>query len=90
MKRNFFYGIAVLAIAVVAAMNVNLSSKGHGMSDVSMKNFEALAGIEFGTIGGSDYYCDMDCYNGGKCWKSGFGCSYSCYRSGEPSDWCFC
>jgi len=87
MKRNF-YGIAVLVIAVVAAMNVNLSSKGHGMSDVSMKNVEALAGIEFGTISGSDYYCDMDCRNGGKCWKGEW--FFDCTRTGEPSDWCFC
>ena len=43
MKKKLFYGIAVLAIAVVAAWNVNVSSKGSGFSDISFANVEALA-----------------------------------------------
>ena len=46
MKKKFLYGIAVLIISVVAAVNVNLSSKGNGLSDVSFANVEALAGAE--------------------------------------------
>ena len=43
MKKKLFYGIAVIAIAVVAAWNVNVTSKGSGLSDISLANVEALA-----------------------------------------------
>ncbi|GHT71950.1 hypothetical protein AGMMS50239_41270 [Bacteroidia bacterium] len=43
MKKKIFGGIAVLAIAAVAAWNVNLSSQSSDMSDVSLANVEALA-----------------------------------------------
>jgi hypothetical protein len=46
MKKKILGGIAVLAIAAVAVMNVNLSSKSNDLSDVSLANIEALASGE--------------------------------------------
>ena len=46
MNRKILYGLAVLAIAVVAAFNMNISSKGDGLSDLSLANVEALAQTE--------------------------------------------
>jgi hypothetical protein len=44
MKKYIISGIAVLAIAAVAAWNVGLSSqKNDGLSDVMLANVEALA-----------------------------------------------
>jgi len=43
MKKKVFGGIAILAIAVVAAWNVNLSKHDSGLSGVSLANVEALA-----------------------------------------------
>jgi hypothetical protein len=43
MKKKILGGIAVLAIAVVAAWNVNLSSQSNDLSDISLANVEALA-----------------------------------------------
>ena len=54
MKKKIFGGIAVLAIAVVAAWNVNVNSRTNGMSDVQLANVEALAG-ESGSGGNSCY-----------------------------------
>ena len=51
MKRKFIGGFAVLAIAAMAAWNVNYGSQTKGMSDVMLANVEALAqeiGIETG------------------------------------------
>ncbi len=42
MKKKIFSGIAVLAIATVAAFNVNFST-GNDLSDISLANVEALA-----------------------------------------------
>lgn len=44
MKKKILGGIAVLAIAVVAAFNVNISVQENGLSDISLDNVEALAG----------------------------------------------
>jgi len=43
MKKNIFVGVAVIAIAAVAAWNMNISSKPNGMSNVKLANIEALA-----------------------------------------------
>ena len=43
MKRKFIGGFAVLAIAAMAAWNVNYGSQTKGMSDVMLANVEALA-----------------------------------------------
>ena len=42
----FLYGLAVLAIAAVAAGNVNFNSQASLMSDVALANIEALANCE--------------------------------------------
>ena len=46
MQKKLFYGIAVIAIAVIAAWNVNVSSIEDGLSDVLLANVEALANGE--------------------------------------------
>jgi len=43
MNRKILFGLAVLAIAVLATFNVTVSSKGDGLSDLSLANVEALA-----------------------------------------------
>lgn len=43
MKKKILGGIAILAIAVVAAFNVNISVQENGLSDISLDNVEALA-----------------------------------------------
>jgi hypothetical protein len=43
MKKKILGGIAVLAIAVVAAMNVNLNTTNADLSDTSLANVEVLA-----------------------------------------------
>jgi hypothetical protein len=44
MKKKIFGGIALLAIAAVAAWNVDLNSQSNELSAVSLANVEALAG----------------------------------------------
>jgi hypothetical protein len=44
MNKKFLSGFAVLAIAAVAAWNVNFNSQTNGMSDLALANIEALAG----------------------------------------------
>jgi hypothetical protein len=43
MKKKILGGIAMLAIAAVAVVNVNLNSQGHELSAISLANVEALA-----------------------------------------------
>jgi hypothetical protein len=67
MKKKIWGGIALLAIAAVAVMNVNLGSKTSDLSEVSLANVEALADNEstsdcklsllyICTSGNSDHY----------------------------------
>ena len=42
-KSKFLYGLAILAIAAVAAGNVNFNSQTNLMSDLTLANIEALA-----------------------------------------------
>jgi hypothetical protein len=42
MKKNIFYGLAILGIAIIAVVNVNLGSKSSNLSEVALKNLEAL------------------------------------------------
>jgi len=52
MKKKILGGLAVLAIAAIAAWNVNFSSKTEGMmSDVMLANIQALAQSEGGGSG---------------------------------------
>jgi hypothetical protein len=46
MKKKIFGGIAVLAIAAVAAINVNFNSQNNDLANISLANVEALAGCE--------------------------------------------
>ena len=43
MKKKFFGSIVVLAIAAIAAFNVNVNTQWKGLSDISLQNIEALA-----------------------------------------------
>jgi hypothetical protein len=58
MKKKIFGGIAVVAIAAVAAWNVNLNSQDNELSNVYLANVEALANGESTPINPS-------CWNGG-------------------------
>ena len=46
MKKKIFGGIAVLAIAAVAALNLNFNTQSNDFSVVSLTNVEALAQYE--------------------------------------------
>jgi hypothetical protein len=78
MKKYIISGIAVLAIAAVAAWNVGLSSqKNDGLSDVMLANVEALAqesGGTYYTNRADDYDYANHCYR--QCVKDGDSCYY--------------
>ena len=63
MKKTIIGSIAVLAISVTIALNMNLGKQGNGLSDISLANIEALA-EESST--GAGYYC---CGQFGQCVK---------------------
>ncbi|MDR1524069.1 MAG: NVEALA domain-containing protein [Tannerella sp.] len=44
LKKRIFALIVVLAIAGLAAFNVNVNKQKNGLSDISLENIEALAG----------------------------------------------
>ena len=46
LLKKLIYGFAVVAIAAVAAWNLNVSSKRYDLIDISLANIEALAGAE--------------------------------------------
>jgi hypothetical protein len=52
MRKYILGGIALLAIAAVAAWNVNLNSQSNDLSDISLANVEALADDENGSESG--------------------------------------
>ena len=43
MKKIFFGGIAIVAIAAAVAFSVNVKSNDYGLSDLALRNAEALA-----------------------------------------------
>jgi hypothetical protein len=47
MKNKIFGSIAILAIAAIAAFNMNINA--NGLSEVSLSNVEALASESSGT-----------------------------------------
>ena len=59
MKRKLIGGFAVLAIAAMAAWNVNYGSQTKGMSDLALANVEALAQSE---IIGDVWDCMTSCF----------------------------
>ena len=71
MKKKILGGIAVLAIAVVAAFNVSINTQDSEISLISLENVEALAGEASST-----YYSKQfnDCGTGGSsCCRRGDG-----------------
>lgn len=54
MKKKILFGVAALAIATVAAFNVNVKTKNDNISLLSLSNIEALA-QESGTPAGRCY-----------------------------------
>ena len=46
MNKKIIGGIAVIAIALAMALNVNFSAKNNSLSDISLANVEALADYE--------------------------------------------
>jgi hypothetical protein len=46
MKKKIFGGIAVLAIAMVAAFNVNFNTQSNDLLVINLANVEALARLE--------------------------------------------
>ena len=78
MKKKILGGIAILAIAAVAALNVSFSAKSNGLSDVSLTNIEALAEIESGNT--------KDCPGGSCSFSDAFGnvCTACCPEGKNP------
>ena len=73
MKEKIFCSFVVLAIAVLAAININLSSNKDRLSDVSLANVEALARAEtdkeLTAIGCEvSWKNEMCCCNNGVCY----------------------
>jgi hypothetical protein len=55
MNKKILYGIAVLVIAVIAALNVNLGKQKDMLSSVALDNIEALAEES------TSYHCNRLC-----------------------------
>ena len=61
MKKKIFGGIVILAIAAVAAFNVNFDTKSNKLSDISLANVEALATPENGSSNNTGPAKIVDC-----------------------------
>ena len=71
MKKKFLGLIAIVAIAVVTALSVNVKSNDKGLTELGMANAKALA---------SDL-CPNGCVDGsGGCYCNGW---YPCYAEAE-------
>jgi hypothetical protein len=89
--KKIIFGIAVLAIAGIVALNVNLGAKKSGeVSLLALANIEALANGEEGGI-----TCSSGSY--GQCFTSGYWLCmqgeytcYSCVFTGYQRDSCWC
>jgi hypothetical protein len=63
MRKKIFGGIALLAIAAVTAVNVNVSSQSKKLPAASLANVEALAlgeALPYESIGCKTERCDAD------------------------------
>jgi hypothetical protein len=69
MKKKILIGFAALAVAAVAAWNVNtvLGSQSDEMSELMLANVEALANNEFGVQNCPGGSCSYTASNGEKC-----------------------
>ena len=76
MYKKILGGIAIVAIAVVAAINMNVNSNRDELSDISLANVEALARDEINPV----------CPNG--CDKGNDGCfCWQWYNDLKEHDW---
>ena len=77
MKKKVIGGIAVAAIALTIALNVNFSAKNNYFSDISLANVEALAQGEI-TVGPcycisiTTNWCILNFSDGDYWWASGY------------------
>ena len=63
MKANLLKSVFVIAIAMIAGVNVYNAQEAEPMSDVAMANVEALASDESGTGRCSKAIAWANCYN---------------------------
>ena len=84
MKKKIFGGIAVLAIAAVAVLNVNFSANNDNSSVCFLANVEALASFEFN---GQNWDNNKHWYNtpGGSWAPYIHDCDYSSSTGGSVS-----
>lgn len=85
MKKKIVGGIAVLAIAAVAAFNVSLNSQEENLSNINIASVEALANGESG--GTPSCTCSKTCPDG-KTTASCTGYNYCNCSSGFNSVTC--
>jgi hypothetical protein len=76
MNKKILGVIAIVVIAVVTALSVNLKSNDSGLSDLGLKNAEALANQNPACPNG----CDA---NGNGCYCNGW---YPCYLEHDHGD----
>ena len=82
--KKLFAIIAVLAIALTMALNLNFSAKNNNLSDISLQNTEALAQAEIWEKVFDIYYSDPGVPG---CWGCGGYQIVYCVEGGD--DWCF-
>jgi hypothetical protein len=89
MKNKIIYSIAILAVTVLAAINMSVNTQDNALSDVSLSNVEALAyELDEVTItctypnsyGGLCHEMDTESCGGSWC-----GCRFT----GFQSDFCY-
>lgn len=61
MKQKIIFGIIVLTVSTIAALNVYYSTNNYNLSDVSLANVEALAISEDNPHDGSPGYGGVAC-----------------------------
>ncbi|MFR0677014.1 NVEALA domain-containing protein [Dysgonomonas mossii] len=75
MKKKIIGSITVMAIAAVAAFNINLSNPDKGLSNISLANVEALASSEGGSL--CSQYCTSS--NSYHCHGQNSSMEFTCY-----------
>jgi hypothetical protein len=104
MKKYIISGIAVLAIAAVAAWNVSVNSQNSALSDIQLANVEALA--QESTSGYTEIRDETSSYSNGNLYRQSViischtggpltSCNSSCkYRikneNGSWTSWMYC
>ena len=85
MRKKIFGSIAILAIAAVAAWNVNLISKNSPLSDIMLANVEALAQE---TLPEVVITCSYPSCNGKQCHESTYNWICLCRFNGYTYGFC--